>query len=234
MGYLQASIHAPSRPFATWRPKLRTKTHLAAPPDKFDGFVLGIDLGWNDDTAFSIVGFINSSDSISVAVKSYKKPHLTVTQIAEEIQRLSKEFNLVSTVADAGGLGKTIVEELNGTHGLAVRAAEKKDKFASITALNADLVDGRLLLVEESTKPLVEEWEKLTTIDSSRLQEDPNCPNHCSDATLYAYRESRHFIVKPPHNPEIKGSANSFADRLYEREMERLRQKQDEEDYWDE
>ena len=75
-------------------------------------FVLGIDLGFVDATAFVVLGFSEDSPDVYV-VHSDKVSELTTEDIARKIHALVQRFEPVRIVADSGGLGKMIVEELN-------------------------------------------------------------------------------------------------------------------------
>ena len=106
-------------------------------------------------------------------------------------------FDALSTLGcDAGGLGITIVDELNDRHGFMIRAAEKSKKGSYIEVLNDDLLMGHIKV--RADDPIIAEWAKLQWETEDRKQEDRRMPNHDADASLYAWRECKHYLHSDP------------------------------------
>ncbi len=153
---------------------------------------LAVDLGYDDDTAF-VVGAFSPVVKEFYIVHAMKRPGMIVQQIAEEIKRLDGIYSFSRKVADSGGLGKMIIQEMNVRYGLGLLPAEKKDKLDFIEHMNSDLVMGRVKVYDGCG--VVSEWLTLPW-DEERKHEDPGFPNHYSDAALYAWRDSKHFAGK--------------------------------------
>ncbi len=180
--------------------------------------VCGIDLGYDDDTAFAVWGANHESGEI-VCLETFKKPKMTLDAICEEWRRLDARYGFARTVADSGGLGKMVVEDLKRRFGLPIDTAQKQHKLDFIEHLNADFQAGRVKLVEGATAPYVEELVQLPW-DQDKLPkrvEDPRFPNHCSDASLYAYRELMHYAIERTKQSEPPSSR--IPRRLDESEM---------------
>ena len=91
-------------------------------------------------------------------VHSDKVSELTTEDIARKIHALVQRFEPVRIVADSGGLGKMIVEELNKRYELSVWPAEKSKKLDHIQLINSDFTNGRILIEDTvSTEPLRDE-----------------------------------------------------------------------------
>jgi hypothetical protein len=156
-------------------------------------FVLGVDLGFVDEAAFSVLGW-RVDDPVLYVVESQGYAELTVSDIAERIKELREIYQPVHIVCDAGALGKTIVEELRRRHQLNVEAADKRDKPAMIRQVNSDLVK-RMFVMPNGR--LYEQMQNLRWHpDKIGLKEMDGIPNDLCDSTLYAFKKCWHYIEK--------------------------------------
>lgn len=183
-------------------------------------YILGVDIGWNDATAFRVIAF-NRRHKFAYLVEGWKGQHLTPEQIAERIKGTRKmpwynseyegpviegykeRFDILKIVADTGGLGKMVVEGINDRYLLGIHPAEKVAKLDFIELMNDDLRAGRLKV--KPGDPVIEEWSRLQWAeDETKREEDPRQPNDLSDATLYAWREARHYWAEAAEpEPEV-------------------------------
>jgi len=176
-------------------------TYTELPPQSEWFHILALDLGYEEDTAFRVISFSPKHRACYFG-ESFKKNHMTITDIANVIGKWNDRYHFIRMVADAGALGKPIVVELNQRHGLSVYAAEKKNKPAYIEALNDDLHAGNIKV--KPGDPIIGEWAKLQWADEERRIEDPRFENHDSDASLYGWREAKHFMYQEPvHVPKL-------------------------------
>ena len=173
--------------------------------------ILAIDLGYDDDTAFREILFSWDAPGVYLG-RWYKRGGMLV----DEIARVVKEWEgtgggYLAKVADTGGLGKTVVAELNERHGLDIKAAEKTSKVEYIQHFNADLASGRILVQEGD--PIVSEWNALQwapdATGKGRFIEDPRQDNHLSDATLYGWREALHYLYEAPEIAPLPGTTEA-------------------------
>lgn len=195
----------------------------AMPEGTLEQFVIGVDLGFVDATAFVVLGFSDESPEVYV-VHAEKTSGLTTEDIARRIHQLNDRFEAVRIVADSGGLGKMIVEELNKRYELAVWPAEKTRKLDHIQLINSDFQNGHLIIEETpSTEPLRDEltlleWN-LAEKERGRFIERDDLENHCTDAMLYGWRECMHYLHRTPKTEPKVNSPEFFA--KIEKEMER-------------
>ena len=167
-------------------------------PQKLD-YVLGIDLGYDDETAFVIIGYRSDLPHMYM-VESYAKSEMTITDIVRMIDDLTSRYGIFTRiVADTGGLGKQIAAEIRKRYSVPVFPAEKTQKAEFIQLLNDDLRSGKILVspieinfIEEITAL---QWDEEK---EGRFIEDPRFANHRCDAFLYAWRESCHYLSKTP------------------------------------
>ena len=191
------------------------------PSDEYDfEYILGIDLGYDDPSAFVVGAFCRHLPDFYV-IETHKESRMIPKEIAERISYYQEMYHFTRIVADTGGLGKQIVKEFNKHYGLAVHAAEKKDKFGFIELMNSDMLTGRVKVLQGCG--LIAEWELLQW-DDDRKKEDGRFENHLADACLYAWRESRHFAYESRFRIPALGSPERF-DWEEKRHLEQLEAK---------
>ncbi len=178
--------------------------------------VLGIDFGWRAASAFFVWGWHPSQPGLH-ELYSMKRPKMTVTAIMKQVEKLHENFGFKAIVGDPGGLGVTIIEELNERwrkelKGIEIEAAQKTAKKDHIVLFNDDLRTGRIKVRKDS--PIVEEWTLLQW-DESGEDEDDRFENHLSDASLYSWRRAQHYRHKPKTEAPPKGTP------AWERRLER-------------
>ena len=167
-------------------------------PDVDWHYALGVDLGFVDATAFVIIGW-SEALAESYIVFTQKFTHLTSDDIARKIRWLDTEYEFERIVADTGGLGKMVVEEMSKRYSLDILPAQKRAKHDHIELLNSDFKKGKLLIVDnDENRELIDELEllewDLNERTKGRFVERADCENHASDAMLYVWRESLAFL----------------------------------------
>ncbi len=180
---------------------------IARLPDAEEwNYVLGVDLGYNDPTAFVVLGY-RDNDPTTYVVESSSESKLIVSAVAERIRVLSKRYSFVRMVVD--GASKQTVEELKQRFSLPLHAAEKQHKAETIEIMNSGFILGEIAVVDgPATATLRDEWNGLIWDErAAKKTEHPACPNHCADACLYGWRASKaytekHKTVRAKQTPE--------------------------------
>lgn len=190
----------------------------------FDYYVLGVDLGFKDATAFTVVGWHHKSPKVYV-VESFKRSGFIPSQIARVIQSFHDKYEqkIIKTVVDEGGLGKSIAEEWRQRYLLSVTPAKKTEKRLFIDEINGMFVDGTIQILP-GNEELIEELKTLVWLDSDRKHEHPACDNHLTDSLLYSVRECKQYLYQPePLKPdpikEHERNLLSFHERAIEQRM---------------
>lgn len=160
--------------------------------------ILGVDYGWNDKTAFAVISYNPRSPYVFIE-HCEGRSEMIPSEVAGRLGQLIERFKPVKIVADTGGLGKTITEEMIRRYGIPIHAAQKTEKLSWISLMNGDFIDGNLK-VHSSLKELRDQYQTLTKDDDKGL-EDPSLPNDLCDATLYAYREAKAYAFELPKIP---------------------------------
>lgn len=159
-------------------------------------FIVGIDLGFSDATAFHVWGW-RPHDGHLYGFESAKDPGLDLDQVSKRIDALKAKYPKARLIVD--GAAKQAVEHLRRVYHQPLHAAEKAGKVDFIAHYNTDLVTARIKLARRACAALVAEYAGLLWDDKSTTRrEKGECQNHCADAALYGWRSSLHFTAKPP------------------------------------
>lgn len=208
--------------------KTNEKTFIA--PIDLSGFtfVLGVDLGFNDATSFSMLAY-SVRRACCYVVEASKDTQMDFTDTANTIRTYLRKYRVSKVIVD--GANKQGVEEIRRRHQINLQPAEKTEKALYLRLMRDDVIEGVLKVFNEDCNELSTEWESLQWKNDQKKDEDPRCQNHLSDATLYAWRECRHFFYK---KKELKPDPNSdeFMNLMEELESKKMENKESEE-WWE-
>ena len=190
-------------------------------PDVDWHYALGVDLGFVDSTAFVVIGW-SEAVAETYVMETSKFTHLTSDDIARKIRWLDTEYEFERIVADTGGLGKMVVEEMSKRYSLDILPAQKRAKHDHIELLNSDFKKSKLLIVDnDENRQLIDELEllewDLNERTKGRFVERSDCENHACDAMLYVWRESLAFLHQAEVLQPLLGS-----DEWYKAEEKRM------------
>jgi len=208
--------------------KLSTYNFIDQLPDwKDKNYIIGVDLGFNDASAFSVISYSFKNEKAVIEFCD-KSKEMDITDVANEIKSILSIYPALSIVID--GANKQAVEEIKKRHGLHVEAAEKTEKASFLMLLRDDLITGNVVLHRPNTQKLVTEWESLIWKDEYKDAEDERCENHISDSVLYAWRKCHHYLYRPD-NKKHNQNTDEFMQNHWDKEAEKLKGKEDKPDY---
>ena len=166
-------------------------------------FVLAIDYGFNDSTAFVIWGW-REHDPAAYCLYAQKFTGLIPSAAAEHARKLEQTWKFEAIVGDTGGLGKGYAEEARTRFHLPIQPAEKHNKRGYIDLFVGDMTRKRILFVREACAEYLLEAKKLPW-GKERKEPAPGFEDHLCDAGLYGWRRARaHYetekIDGPPPN----------------------------------
>jgi hypothetical protein len=168
-------------------------------------FVFGVDVGVVDATTIAVVA-CHPLDPNDYIVKTEAYTGWLTGQLAQRLRELlgqcpgyeGESYRYGQIVLDTGGMGKIHAEELTRRFGLAIEAAEKREKESAIRMVRDRLLVGRVKILNgESNQALRDEWSVLGW-DAQRRLPNPARPDHVSDAVLYALRKLAHYREADP------------------------------------
>jgi hypothetical protein len=193
-------------------------------------YVLGIDLGYNDDSAFVVVAYHDQSPVLYI-VDVYKAPEMIIPDVAAKIREFEATYSFDKIIID--GSAKQAVETMRRMYSLSLTPADKSGKWDFIQMMNGDFLSQRILL-GPAAQPLTKEYAKLIKDPRSDIpREKDGLPNHAADAALYAWRHCYHYLSQTPAPPTTYGSpewAQAEQQRMEDRAINRIiDRKQDDE-----
>jgi hypothetical protein len=202
------------------------RNRIAALPAslKLARFVLGIDYGFRDETAFSILAWADHDPTVYV-LRSWKEEGCIPSRAAEIVKELEHDYRFDRIVADIGGLGKGYAEEAIQRFGVPIEAAEKQNKRGYIDLVNGALARGELVLVGEDCDDLRKEWLELPWHEN-RQREADGFANHCADATLYGWRACTGFLERAEPAAPAPGTPEAEAQTAMQLREARRREHQ--------
>lgn len=175
-------------------------------------YILGVDLGWDDDSAFT-VGAYSTKDKHLYILESYKRPKMLLSDVENYVKELRKKYNISKFVID--NADKQSVEEIKHRTGIPFVPADKKDKMNFIEIMNNDFATGKIKLCRSTTQPLVDEYVKL--IKDDKGEEHKLCANHCADSNLYLWRFSYHYLSQAD-KPKVKRPDEDIVDEWWDKQ----------------
>ena len=200
--------------------------------DRWWQYVLGIDYGYSDSTAFVVMGWQKDDPNIYV-VETLEQRGLLAPEAAEIALALTKKYPFARMVGDMGGFGKGYIEEARRRFKLPIVAADKNNKRGYIELMVSDLKAG-LLKVFPGNEALVDEWQKLPWDEEREMPAD-GYKDHLSDAALYAWRAACHYLEEIRKAKPVAGTPEAYqleADSIFDERMRDITQSK--RDWWEE
>lgn len=202
----------------------KAKNHYETLPDvKGAGewhHVVGCDLGYDDADAIAVLAYHDNLPGVYL-VEEITRTKQTITDFANMLGKVIETYKPHSIVLDAGGLGKKINEELNRRFSLPIKAAEKSRKFEYIALLNDALRTQKFFARQDgqfARDAMLVELDREKSRDG-RLVVSDKFHSDITDATLYAYRESLHFLAEPLQEKIAPGSGAWYLKQKEEMEQ---------------
>lgn len=170
-----------------------------APP--LDAYVVGVDLGFDDSTAISVMGWswtLSGPRPKVYQVEETLIDSVDVTTVGEHVRDVYERYAPLSIAVDTAGIGKMVGAELGNAHwGLPVTPFDKTSKTGRAKLLRAALDRGELMVKEggyldHDAKLL--QWEVDPVKGIKRLSEkspdDKAFHSDIVDAAIGAYMET--------------------------------------------
>ena len=183
-------------------------------------YMLGIDFGFDDACAFTILGY-RPNDSTAYVVASFKESGMSPNECGQRVAELESTFKFSRVIGDEGGLGKGYAEELRRRFHIPCEPAEKQNKRGFIDLLNGDLKAGRIKILRPANLDLIQEIVNLPW-DEDRKKEHPGFPNHITDSLLYIWRACTTYLAKPKDTtPKTQEQQiKQFVEKFWEKDEE--------------
>lgn len=191
-------------------------------------YVLGIDLGWEDDTAFVLSAYHANHPALWI-IASFNKKFMTLPDVESKIAEFQSGFAISRIIID--GSAKQAVETMRVKTSIPFEFADKLGKEAFIELLNSDLLQEKIKIHKSCTNLINEMMSLVWMTDGDKIRipkkEHPALPNHLCDALLYNWRMCFHHHHEPVTKVIPIGSPAWYqkqSEDIWERERERLEQ----------
>lgn len=183
-------------------------------------YVLGIDLGYDDSSAFVVSAF-NEFDRNLYFVEAHKASGMIISDVVARIRYYIDLYKPYKCIVD--NASKQSVEEMKQRYHLPLEKADKQGKAEFIEMMSSEFILGYIKLLPSCNKLATEYgaliWDKKAL---PKREEHPACENHLCDAALYNWRHCFQYLSKdkPAKKTEEEKIDEWFDNRAMEIEKE--------------
>jgi len=198
----------------------------ARPPRQHQHHVVGVDFGFDDADAISVLGWSDDSPEVDLVFEWVERKQ-TISALTAKLQEVYERYKPLALVADTGALGKKIAEEIQQRTGLPVEPADKARKLEHIELLNDAMRTGRMFAPRASrfaSDCQLVEWDR-TRPEAPKISE--RFHSDICDSVLYAYMRCLAWL----HVPESPKAPPRGSPEWHAAELRRAEQEQ--EQYWE-
>lgn len=179
-------------------------------------FVLGVDLGVVDSSAFVVCAY-RQWDPVIHVIESTAMAGLAPSVAAVRVMQYKQRYPGIRIVADTGGQGKAYVQEWSVRYGIGVTPAIKVDRRGQIALVGGLLRTNSIILHEPDAGSLAAQWQMLPW-NVKRDGHDESYEDHESDAARYAI-----LSIRPNYKSEELPPAHGSEEWL-RKEQERAKE----------
>lgn len=205
------------------------KNHYEGLPQARYTYILGMDFGYEDADAFSVLGWDESSPD-TYLIEEIIEAKQDFDQMAITFDKLIKKYSFSKIVADPGGGGKKLIETLKKRYPIPMDIADKQGKIANYGLLNNALRTGRFFADKNSRFA-----QDCNLLERDRDKSTPDkivVKGHSDsvDSVLYAFRESPAYgYTKPIPKPKrgTREHDDEFAKELWDHQKEKVKKEKE-------
>lgn len=162
-------------------------------------YILGIDLGYNDPTALTIVAYNLKFSNKLYVIETFNKSNMLVQEVASKIKQLDNKYHFSYMVGDSSSL--QVFETIKQNYSLPIEKANRSGKLSHQLVVNSDLQTKNIVIMPGNDE-LINQlqsciWDR-SAFEEGRYVEDPSFKNDIADSFLYAHNFSRHLWFKEP------------------------------------
>ena len=212
-------------------------------PKQHQHHVIGVDLGFDDADAISVLGWDDNAPEAEL-VHEWVGAKQTISVLMAKVQAAYDTYKPQAVVADTGGLGKKIAEEIQSRTGIPIEAADKQRKLEHIELLNDAMRTGKFFAPAASRFAqdcMLVEWDR-TNPEKPKISE--RFHSDICDSVLYAFMRCLQWLYVPPQNdkPAINtpewfaaqaAEQQQHLEAMFEKKQQQFRQQsQENDDAW--
>jgi hypothetical protein len=209
------------------------------PAKRHTQHVIGLDFGFDDADAIDVLGWSEHVREVDL-VYEWVGAKQNITALCERVQKVYDTYQPLAVVADTGGLGKKIAEEITARTGIPLEAADKLRKLEHIEWVNDALRTHTLFVPADSRFAQDALLLELDRTNPEKPKISDRFHSDTADGLLYAYVKALHWLEVPaaPPAPVIgteawhtaqsvaaKQELESYFDAVVEENIERERER---------
>jgi hypothetical protein len=146
-------------------------------------YVLGVDTGWEDDTALVLTAY-HANNPFLYVPRVFKKKKMTFDDVVVKIEEFMKDPIMSPHKVVIDGANKQGVESMRQRSSIPFEYADKQDKATFIELCNSDLIQGKIKILDKLENRDL--WLEMSSLvwktDGDKIkypkQEHPALPNH--------------------------------------------------------
>lgn len=210
-------------------------------PSAGDRYILAIDAGYADATAFVLGCYNPDKNDELVFIDCYRKIGMHLDEIADKAMEFLETYPSIELVGDPENAH--FMAFMREKRGLDIMDAQKLKKQAYIQYLNNSLIAGKTKLLMPQCRPLAREMSDLIKshrastvheedgVTLGEWKENPKQPNDLCDAALYVHRYALPYTFQQPA-PKIQYGTAEYYDSIEKKLAESARRKASGETPW--
>lgn len=160
-------------------------------PMQHEEYAIGVDLGVASNSAIIVMKYSQYSREVQI-VEEWEQSGELIDDFADRLMEYMEFYNTQVVIADTGGLGAAVVQELRRRYHLPIKAADKIDKAFFQRVFANDLISGFIKV--DKRLQILSEWDRITRDEDGKEIRGPS--NHKADAALYVYRYLYNTVLK--------------------------------------
>lgn len=208
---------------------LPERNHYEALPAGNYTYILGMDFGFEDADAFSVLGWHEQSPN-TYLVEELIAEKQTYEQMVQNFEQLYRKYPFSRVIADPGGGGKKLIESLKHRYPIPFLVADKVGKIANYGLLNNALRTHRFFAKTESR--FAQDCNLLERDRDKSTPERTVVKGHSDsvDSVLYAFRESPAYGYTPPISKPKPGTPQydeAFAEEMFQHTIDKAKKEKE-------
>lgn len=194
-------------------------------------YMMGVDLGFNDADAIAIIAW-SEHTPVTYLVEECVTAKQGISELVQQIEVLSKKYEVSKIVMDEGGLGKKIAEEIRRQKHIPIHGADKKLKMQNIAFLN-DALRTKRFMAKSNSKFAQDSFLVEKDLDKStpdKIIVSDKYHSDIIDAVLYVFKESPAFTYQSSTTGPKYGTkewADAQQDEMFQAEMDKMAEQQE-------
>lgn len=165
-------------------------------------YVVGIDVGLRQPTAFVVLGWREHEQQVWVLEEIGGEKGMAPHQVCEQFAKLRDHYPGIRAVVDSGGMGVTYMDMMQQRFGMFATKAEKTEKMTYVELMRADLVRDNIVFTP-ATPRVKAEVSHLGWDEKKNDRFDRSCVQHRHDALLYGWRHVYAYLERGRVIPDV-------------------------------